>query len=247
MDFINFLWIGFPALVRKNIVYVALSFTMVMCPLLISFAMTLQDRNYPQLETVPHQPLVSEELRDFIEHKQLWTDGVERMSTPMSGMIATNNIKVTILAFVLGITFGAGTAYILITNGLSIGAIVGYCQVCGMVDKILAFMAPHGVIELSAIFISGGAGLMIGKALLFPGQYSRVDALKLAAREAGGMFAGCVPMLLIAGSIEAFISPRTDLDSNIKFTVSLATLICLFLYLFVPRHKKSSRQADFWA
>ena len=80
---------------------------------------------------------------------------------------------------------------------------------------------------------------MIGKSLLFPGQYRRVDAFRIAGKDAVRLFAGCIPILLVAGSIEGFVSPRTDLDSNIKFAVSLATFICLFLYLFVPRHRKS--------
>jgi hypothetical protein len=75
----------------------------------------------------------------------------------------------------------------------------------------------------------------MGKALLFPGDFRRFDALKLVAKDACGLFAGCIPLLLIAGSIEGFISPRTDLDPNTKFAVSMASLVCLSLYLFVPR------------
>jgi len=239
MEFINFLWIGFPALVRKHILYVAASFMIFLVPSVICYCATVNDVHFAQMEIMKNQPIVSDEMWSIIEQHKMWTDSVEHFSAPISGMIATNNIKVAILAFVSGITFGAGTVFVLVMNGISIGTILGVCKTYGMAGKLLAFVAGHGVLELTAIFISGGAGLMIGKALLFPGQYGRIDSFKRVAKEAGGLFGGCVPLLLVAGSIEGFISPRTDLDSNIKFAVSMATLICLFLYLFVPRHKKT--------
>ncbi len=125
-------------------------------------------------------------------------------------------------------------------NGLSLGTIFGVCRLHGMDSRLLAFIAPHGILELSAIFISGAAGLLIAKAMLFPGQYRRIDALRILGKDAVCLFAGCIPILLVAGCIEGFVSPRTDLDANIKFGVSLATLLCLFLYLFVPRDKKTA-------
>ena len=71
-----------------------------------------------------------------------------------------------------------------------------------MSDRLLAFVAPTWGSELTAIFISGAAGLMMGKALLFPGQYRRVDAFRIAGKDAVRLFAGCIPILLVAGSIE---------------------------------------------
>jgi uncharacterized membrane protein SpoIIM required for sporulation len=96
-------------------------------------------------------------------------------------------------------------------------------------------MVGHGSLELPAIFISGGAGLLMGTAILFPGPHSRADALRLAAKPALGMFGGCVLLLLIAGTIEGFISPRTDLSGQTKVVVGLAAFLCLLVYLFVPR------------
>src|SRR6185369_11344692 len=98
--------------------------------------------------------------------------------------------RVSLLAFVFGFTYGIGTTIVLFSNGLFIGTVLGLVKVYGMAGKLLAFMAPHGVLELSAIFISGGAGLLISRALLFPGQWRRSDALKMAAKPAAGMFGG---------------------------------------------------------
>src|SRR5262249_35232103 len=153
--------------------------------------------HFAQLEMVKGQPLVSEDLWHAIERHKMWTDPAEKMSPLVSTLIAMNNLRAAVLAFVLGITFGFGTAFVLCQNGFFIGTILGVCRVYNMDDKLLAFVAAHGVLELTAIFISGGAGLLMGKALLFPGEFRRVDALKLVARDAAGLFAGCIPLLLI--------------------------------------------------
>jgi uncharacterized membrane protein SpoIIM required for sporulation len=227
-------------LLRENILYLAVSFAIFCLPLLVSYSFVLHDINFAHLEVQKGEPLVSEEMWHIIEQHQMWTDKAEDGSPAFSGMIAANNIRVAILAFAMGITFGFGTAYVLITNGMAIGTIFGVCRAYGLDSRLLSFVAPHGVLELSAIFISGAGGLMLAKALLFPGQYRRVDALKLAARPAFSLFGGCIPLLLIAGTIEGFISPRTDIPPEAKYAISLATAICLLLYLFVPRgdHKK---------
>jgi uncharacterized membrane protein SpoIIM required for sporulation len=237
-DLVNFLWLDYPALVRKYILYVALSFTIFAVPTVIAYCSTIKDVHFAQMEVMKNHPLVDDALWTMIERKQMWTDAVENISAPASSLIATNNIRVAILAFACGITFGIGTCICLITNGLSIGTIFGVCRLHGMDSRLLAFVAPHGILELSAIFISGAAGLLIAKALLFPGQYRRIDALRILGKDAVRLFVGCIPILLVAGCIEGFVSPRTDLNSNIKFGVGLATLLCLFLYLFIPRDKK---------
>lgn len=243
-DLLAFLLYDFPALVRKHILYVCLAIFIFAVPAAISYVMTLDDPHFAQLETTRGQPIVSDELWNMIEHRQMWTDSAQHYSSTVSSMIATNNIRVAILAFVLGITFGIGTSFVLCNNGLMLGTIFGVCKTYGMDHRLLAFIAPHGVLELTAIFVSGGAGLLMAKALLFPGQYKRLDALRLAARDAGAMFGGCVPLLLVAGMIEGFISPRTDLTANAKIAVSLATLVGLLLYLFVPRDRNSTHTAQ---
>lgn len=242
-DVFDFFYREFPRLVRKQILYVMLAIIIFAIPMGISYFMTLEDVHFAQLETTKGQPIVSDEMWNMIEHRQMWTDSVQHYSSTFSSLIATNNIRVAILAFILGITFGVGTSYVLCNNGLMLGTVFGVCHTYGMDGRLLAFIAPHGVLELTAIFISGGAGLLLGKALLFPGQYKRLDALRLAAKDAGGMFGGCVPLLLVAGLIEGFISPRTDIGANLKIAVSLATGIGLLLYLFVPREKNSTHQA----
>jgi uncharacterized membrane protein SpoIIM required for sporulation len=241
VDFVNFIWYGFPALVRQHVIYVLCAFLIFFAPFYISFVLVQQDNHFAQLEVAKGHPLVPEELWNMIEHHHMWTDSAQDMSAPMASLIATNNIKVAILAFVFGITFGIGTVFVLATNGLSIGTVLGLCKAHGMDAKLWQFVAGHGILEMSAIFICGGAGLLLAKSLLFPGQNKRVESLKMVAKDAACMFGGCVPIFLVAGTIEGFISPRTDLSNSVKLAVSLSTLAFLLLYLLVPREKRGSR------
>lgn len=234
-DLWHFLWIRFPAIFRANIIYVLISFCLFMLPLLGTWAMILNDVNIAHMDLQPGHPVVPDEMWSFVEKKQMWTDEVAKQSPAASSFIATNNIKVSLIAYILGVTGGVGTLYILITNGILIGGVLAACQLHGMAHRLIAFVAPHGVFELSAIFISGGAGLMLAKGMLFPGRYGRATSMKLMAREGSILFLGCVPLLQIAGTIEGFISPRTDLLPEYKFAVSFATLMLLLLYLFIPR------------
>jgi uncharacterized membrane protein SpoIIM required for sporulation len=235
LDFFNFLYVGFPALVRQHFGYIALSFALCVLPAVACYDFTHKDINFAHMEIMKGHPMVSDEMWDLIERHQMWTDHLQDASPIFSSLIAANNIRVCIMSFALGITAGFGTLVVLFFNGMSIGTIFGVCQHYGMLPNIMLFIVGHGSLELPAIFISGGAGLLLGKAILFPGQYTRGDSLRLAAKPAFGLFAGCIPLLLIAGSIEGFISPRTDLSGETKIVVGLAAFVCLLLYLWLPR------------
>jgi uncharacterized membrane protein SpoIIM required for sporulation len=237
LDIWNFFFNTFPQLVQENFIYVGISFCLFVIPMAASWSCEVQDRDFGNMEFIQGKPIIDDELWSYIENRKLWTDSVSGMSPLASSFIATNNIKVSILAFALGITFGAGTVFVLVQNGIFLGTVFGACQLYGLAPALAAFVSGHGVLELSSIFISGGAGLMIARALLFPGMYSRVDALRRYALPAFHIFVGCVPLLLIAGAIEGFISPRVDISPEAKYMVSFATFVCLLLYLFVPRNK----------
>jgi uncharacterized membrane protein SpoIIM required for sporulation len=152
----------------------------------------------------------------------------------------TNNIRVSFLAFAGGVLLGLLTVYVLIVNGLQIGGILGLCAQFGLADELLTFVVGHGVIELSVIFVAGGSGLQLGWALLRPGPYRRRDALVRAGRRAVRLVAGCVPLLIIAGLIEGFISPSA-LPATLKANVGLISGVLLYTYWL--KAGKSERQA----
>ena len=149
-----------------------------------------------------------------------------------STQIFTNNIKVTFYAFALGAMLGLGTLYVLAYNGASFGAIMALTYRAGFGNDLLTFVVGHGVIELSCIFIAGGAGLLIGTALVMPGDMTRGDALKSRGMEAVRLIVGCIPLLVVAGIIEGFISPA-PINPLIKFAIAGITGVALYLYLFL--------------
>ena len=239
-DLWHFLWITFPQLVQEHILYVAVAFVVFWLPALACYAFVIVDENFAHLELSKGHPLVGEDMWNMLEKHKMWTDSVQDCSPIVSSEIATNNMRVALMSFALGAAFGLGTIWVLCINGMIIGTIFGACALHGMDFRLLSFIAPHGILELSAIFICGGGGLLLGWALVFPGQLTRGQALRKVAKPAMGLFAGCLPILAIAGSIEGFVSPRTDLHYTIKFAVGLATLCLLLAYLFVPRNQVNS-------
>ncbi len=116
-------------------------------------------------------------------------------------------------------------------NGLLIGVIGMACWLSGMSLQLWSFVAPHGVLELPAIFIAGGAGFRIAQGLLFPGVLPRRDSLAQAGIEAVQLLLGTIPILIIAGLIEAFVSP-TGLAIPLKFSMAGALFVLLGVYLF---------------
>lgn len=97
-----------------------------------------------------------------------------------------------------------------------------------------AFVFPHGALELPAIFLSGGAGLLIARGLLFPGKYQRAAALRYYGFQAIQLLFGIVPMLIVAGMIEGFLSPNPAITESLKYIISLV-IFWLFMIYFRPK------------
>jgi uncharacterized membrane protein SpoIIM required for sporulation len=144
----------------------------------------------------------------------------------------------------MGITGGLGTIYMMITNGVMIGVIGAATWKAGMALKLWSFVAPHGVLELPAIFIAGGAGLEIARGLLFPGLLPRKESLARAGGRAAQLLMGTIPLLVIAGVIEGFYSP-SNAPIAMKFTLAAVLFPALLSYLFLAgRAEKKSLTED---
>jgi uncharacterized membrane protein SpoIIM required for sporulation len=166
-----------------------------------------------------------------IDRHEMWTHSIVGIKPVASSTIMTNNLGVAFTTFAAGITGGLGTIYMMIFNGLLIGVIGTACWFSGMSLQLWSFVAPHGVLELPAIFIAGGAGLRLAYGLLFPGFLSRREALARAGTESVKLLLGVVPILMIAAVIEAFVSP-TGLAVALKFGMAAALFGLLVAYLF---------------
>jgi uncharacterized membrane protein SpoIIM required for sporulation len=215
---------GFPRLFRATWRYTFVAFLLFVVPFMLALLATLLD------PTVGRIVMPDSEFVERVEAGETWLE-IERSNRPLAAsVIATNNIQVTFFAFAGGALFGVGTVWVMINNGLSIGAVSGLAALYGLGDDLSAFVSPHGGIELSVIFIAGGAGLRIGHAMLSPGLRTRRAAVVEAAHVAIRLMGGCVVLLLIAGTIEGFISP-SGLHDYGKYAFGALMLLLLYGYL----------------
>ncbi len=145
--------------------------------------------------------------------------GVGTQAT-LAGQILTNNIQVSFVAFAGGILAGVGTTLVLLYNGALIGGVAGLTIAAGRPGPFLALVAPHGVLELSVIAVSGAAGFTVGWALVDPGRRSRRTSVGLAARRGAEIVLGTMPWFVLAGLVEGFVTP-TSLPLGGAITVGL--------------------------
>lgn len=150
----------------------------------------------------------------------------------MFGFYIQNNISVAFRCFAGGLLAGIGTLFVLFFNGLYIGSIAGHLTRLDFVDTFYPFVVGHGSFELTAIVFSGAAGLKLGYSILNPRQYSRLNSLRLAGRDAIPMLYGIVLMLIIAAFMEAFWSSSSILPIKVKYIVGAICWSLVLLYCF---------------
>jgi len=152
-----------------------------------------------------------------------------------SAFLFVHNLQVAVQAFALGITAGLGTLFVLLSNGMMIGAFLAIGANEEALGRLLSVAAPHGALEIPAIMIAGAGGLLMGHAIISPGRWRRADALKLAARDALALLVSTVPMFLAAGIIEGNLSPRFRGlfgSDEVRFGFALGMLTVLGLYVW---------------
>jgi uncharacterized membrane protein SpoIIM required for sporulation len=176
---------------------------------------------------------------------QMWTGDIfSVVPAPVaSTFLFTSNISVALLAFAGGLSFGVITTWILFQNGFMLGVVFKLCADYGLLGALFAFIAGHGVLEISAIIVSGGAGLVVANALLNPGSYSRADALAQRGRSAVRMAVACVPALVTAGCIEGFLSP-SHFPVPFKVVLGLTLGISFWLYLLLTGRTTPGEKAS---
>jgi len=227
----------YPQVFRRNFNYCLFAFILFLGGSVIGSILTLQDADF-------RLKIMGPEMVQTIERHEMWTHSVVAIKPLASSAIMTNNMSVAFTTFAAGITAGLGTMYMIVFNGLLMGVIATACAQAGMSLQLWSFVAPHGVLELPAIFISAGAGLRLATGLLFPGVLPRRESLARAGREAVQLLLGCVPMLLIAGVIEAFLSP-TEISVRMKFlfAASMFTLLAAYLSGLTVRRRATAGSA----
>lgn len=221
---ISFFTVTYPRVFRRHWRYVQIALLIFAVSAAVGAAFTYQDPDFKL-------SIIGPQMVQTIEKREMWTHSIVGIKPLASSAIMTNNISVGFMTFALGITGGLGTIYMMLFNGLMLGVIGMACHQSGMSLQLWSFVAPHGVLELPAIFLAGGAGLRIATGLLFPGYLPRRESLARAGTDAVQLLLGTIPMLIVAGTIEAFVSP-TGLRMALKFGMAAALFALLLAYLF---------------
>jgi len=163
-----------------------------------------------------------------------------------SAKLFTHNIQVTILVFAVGIFGGLLTAALLFFNGIALGSIWWIYFSSGKQLFFWAWILPHGSLELSSIFIAGGAGFVLGRALLAPGRLTRRSAIKKAGADAVKLVLGTAPVLVMAGIIEGSISQWHGevVSPELKLAVAFVAFFLLWTYLLMAGRPSASLAPD---
>ena len=230
--------VDFPRAVRAHALYVWIATAVFLLPTIIIGVL------------VYHQPelilsVVDAEMAANFE--QMYSDSADsigRMRTAsndwqMFGFYIRNNIGVAFQCFASGLFAGVGSLFFLAFNGAYGGAIGGYLTERGLSSTFYSFIVTHAAFELTAIALSGAAGLRIGHAMLAPGRRTRTQALVDAARESIVIVYGVTAMLLIAAAIEAFWSSARWIPHVVKYSVAAVCWIAVIAYLTLQGRRAS--------
>jgi uncharacterized membrane protein SpoIIM required for sporulation len=215
----------FPQVFRETYRQTLLAFVIFAITGVATWAVTVHDPAFA------HR-ILGPQMMATIEKREMWTKSIVTVKPLAASGIMTNNLAVCFVTFALGITAGLGTIRLMITNGMMIGVIGAATWQAGMALQLWTFVAAHGALELPAIFISGGAGLEIARGMLFPGLLPRRESLALAGGRAARLMMGIMPILVIAGLIEGFISPSA-IPAPLKFLLSAVLFAALSTYLLL--------------
>lgn len=230
----NFYLYDFPALLQRHLRY-----------FLAAFGITLLGAFYAYWFVAVHpdqsEVFIPPQFKESVEH---WKGGASAQdsSTEFSGELFANNQRVGLIAYASGVAAGIPTCYLLFNNGATIGALSAEITRVHQHHTFWPGILPHGISELTAIFICGGAGLLLGGSLLFPGRFHRTEAFRKAGLESIYLVLGSIPLFIFAGIVEGMFS-HLGLAAWIRLTFAGINGILWYLYLFVPRRRPDTGRA----
>ncbi|MGF1523819.1 MAG: stage II sporulation protein M [Leptolyngbyaceae cyanobacterium] len=232
----------FPSTVQQAWIYIAIASVLFIVSGFIAWWYSWQDPSFMSLVLGPGF------VAEVQDTEELWTVSILGNEPVVSSSLMINNIGVAFRAIFGGVSYpipmlpkltppGVFTLYVMVLNGLMIGAVATLVAQTNLAYDFWAFVFPHGALELPAIFFAGGAGLLLARGILLPGKYRRIDALQVYGRQAAQLVCGIVPMLVFAGVIEAFFSPSPWVPSPIKYLAGTLLFGMLVLYCLTRPHE----------
>jgi len=147
--------------------------------------------------------------------------------------ITFNNIRVSFFAFMMGLLISFGTAWILMSNGIMLGAFQYFFHIHGFLIQSVLVIWIHGTLEISAIIIAGAAGITLGNSILFPGTYSRRQSFMIGAKEGLKMIVSLIPIFVTAGFLESFVTRRTGMPVFLSLTIILGSMTFVVWYFLI--------------
>jgi uncharacterized membrane protein SpoIIM required for sporulation len=222
---LDLLAVDFPRTLRRHARFMALSAALFLLPGLLGFFAARASRGFA-LHVLPEQ--TAEQMEE--SYAEGFNKGrSEGDDTHMAGFYVYNNIGIAFRCFATGVLLGLGSAFFLVYNGLLIGAVGGLVSGAGHGLNLLTFTCGHSAFELSAIVISGGAGMVMGYALVETGGLTRWASVRRKARDLATLVLGAAFMLLIAAFIEGFWSP-SGVPAPVKWGVAIVNVVMVSLY-----------------
>ena len=234
---VRYLFTDVPREVRRSVAPIALAALLLFGPAVIAAVSVART---PALASKLLPPGMLQRAEDGVRRARNgegYIDDPQLLRPVMASGIVTNNVQVTFAVFAGGVTAGSLSVLMLVLNGISLGSVVGLYASKGIARLLLAFVAPHGVLELFAICVAGGGGFLLAAATLMPGPRTRGRALVENARRAIRLIAASTFLLVIAGALEGFVSPIEWWPLEGKLAVSGVTVVFLVAYLSGGRRR----------
>ncbi len=228
--FLNFWKIDFPLIIFDIRKYIYISFAIFVFSVLIGAFSAANDKDF--VRTILGDGYVDMTL-DNIEKGDPMAVYKQMMQTDMFLAITFNNIKVAFLAFTGGLLIVLGTVYIMISNGVMLGSFQYFFYKQDIFLESVLTIWIHGTLEIFAIIISGAAGLLIGVSVLIPGSYTRLESFRRAVIRGVKIMIGIVPIFIVAGFLEGFVTRHTEAPVVVRAGIILASLAFIVWYFFL--------------
>lgn len=232
----KFFAFGFPVLLRANAGYFWVATALLFVPGVVAAVALASDSSL-----APR--IIPAEMLDMFD--EMYSEGVGsgefvRDDAAMAGYYLWHNGSIAFRCFAAGILLGLGTAFVLVSNGVILGGIAGYIVANDHSERFFTFVVGHGSFELIAIAVAGAAGLVLGHALVRPGQLTVSESLRVRGAVAVRLAAGAGSMILVASFIEGFWSAR-ELPSSVKYTAgAISWALAIAYLLFVGRVRSAA-------
>jgi uncharacterized membrane protein SpoIIM required for sporulation len=228
-QFLSFWKVDLPMTLAKNRFKLYWAFAIFAVAVLIGAVSTVNDMNFARL-------ILSDDYVDMTvkniqrgEPLAVYNGGGEVES--FMG-ITVNNIRVSFLAFVAGVFLSIGAGYVIFSNGIMVGSFFAFLFQFGFGKEAILTVMIHGTLELSAIVIAGMAGFTLGHSILFPKTHSRMASLRLGALDGLKIVLGLVPVFIVAGFLEGFVTRHTDMPAILSILI-IASSMAFIVYYFV--------------